>query len=190
MRTKIILCYLLSLFFSPLQNASAYSITYNGIETDVGGLDSLLTSASIGNSENEELTWVNNYLPLDMTFLGKTESGDDDWEWHKVLNTEGIFAFKLKNDAQYFSLKIGNGVANNLPSKNDRYLFENYDSLAWAVIDMRVLGFSEKGGPTNWNNVDAISHVSEFSPVPEPATMLLFGSGIIGLAGIVRRKKR
>lgn len=75
------------------------------------------------------------------------------------------------------------------------------NSLDLAITGVHMDLFSVDGdgtldlGSSDRRTVNAFapfSHDAEFNPapVPEPTTILLFGTGLIGLAGVARRKKK
>jgi hypothetical protein len=112
------------------------------------------------------------------------------------------------NDAQYAAEKYF-GVRNGGPDEEWELVTGSQDSfvrLDWPVnyqnwmdgiitpgdvARIQWWGYDSLGN-SSWFRIDnmTVTYVHEFEPVPEPATMLLLGSGIVGFAGFRMRFRK
>jgi hypothetical protein len=63
--------------------------------------------------------------------------------------------------------------------------------LAYNAVDKDLYIYLEDllSGNADWDYQDMVVFGDDLQPVPEPATMLLFGTGLSGLAALCRRKR-
>ncbi|OQX09470.1 MAG: hypothetical protein BWK76_22120 [Desulfobulbaceae bacterium A2] len=150
-------------------------------------------------SGNDDLTSVNDLIadynilhnpdvPAPVLFIDKFDVGGD-WENDNnagftltgIPGSSGTWSLaSTPYTSLYFSVKAGPGFA--------LYYVESVTEDTDYPWTTSVLGTNPAG------NYKDLSHISfwapESTPVPEPATMLLFGSGLVALAGIARKKTR
>jgi len=170
---KIFLLPILVLFFA----STSWALTIEP-STYVGTVDRFIDSTNLGNSgDADEEAWVQEVLEDDSYILtSKTDTPNPSAVWHQTIENSDAYAFDFVTDSpEYFLVKTGN----NDGTTDTHFLYQNLDSVDWAVIDINVVSIT---------NIGKLSHIDEFSPVPEPATIFLLGIGLSGLVFAGRKK--
>ncbi len=89
----------------------------------------------------------------------------------------------------YFSVQFGNASL-SVTNFGAAFGWQEFDLTNVATGNETSLSFTFRNDPAYWflDNVSVSS--GSGGTTPEPGTFLLFGSGLVGIAGLVRRKLR
>ncbi len=170
------------------QSASSYSQT-GYFAGDLALSFDGTASTGVGNSSTFEFA-----VDFDFENSGTDPALYKDVTW----SADTAIHFKESNPYRMVSGTLVPGLAGSFGDNGANGATAGWDLSYYRIvtIDLSTLGIADwADGLTldaHWTmscGNDAIDGSFTTAPVPEPATMLLFGTGLIGLAGVARKRK-
>jgi len=176
--------------------ATAVGGTTLSVTSDLGGTGQFYVSAPFFQTWTTVLQWDggDNSSALNHTGLGGldfTDSGVNHL-FNMILATDhaGLnIELNVYTDASNWSSFSSGDLPVITPPDNYLVLFSNFTTQAGTGADFANVGAIQLTLSTDTEALDVLVDIFETSNIPEPATMILFGTGLSSLALFGRRKK-
>jgi hypothetical protein len=135
------------------------------------------------------------YAPYDGTYSAYFGPvGDTATISQTITTTPGdtyTLSFYLANPVggtpNYFSASLGNSSF-SFTNFGVAFNWQQFSLSTVATGDQTTLSFTFRNDPAYWFLDDVSVTQGTSGTVPEPGTLVLFGSGLLGMAGVIRRK--